>query len=73
MPGMGPTKIALSRPQPGEYASYYEKYIGMITGTDIVSILEAQRLLFDDAESLRRIAGSNARQDHAAARYRTAV
>jgi hypothetical protein len=44
MPGMGPTKIALSRPQPGEYASHYEKYIGMVTGTDIVSILEAQRL-----------------------------
>jgi hypothetical protein len=44
MPGMRPAKIAPSRPQPGEYAPYYEKYIALVAGNDIVSILEAQRL-----------------------------
>jgi hypothetical protein len=41
---MSAPKIASSRPQPGEYAAYYEKYIAMVPGNDIVPILEAQRL-----------------------------
>ncbi len=41
---MSPTKVASSRPHPGEYAAYYEKYIAMVAGNDIVPILEAQRL-----------------------------
>jgi uncharacterized damage-inducible protein DinB len=41
---MTPAKIASSRPEPGEYAAYYEKYIAMVPGNDIVPILEAQRL-----------------------------
>lgn len=32
------------RPQPGEYASYYEKYVSLIPGDDILGVLEAQRL-----------------------------
>jgi uncharacterized damage-inducible protein DinB len=38
----GPT-FTIARPQPGEYAPYYEKYISLITGTDILGTLEEQR------------------------------
>ena len=37
-------KAALPRPQAGEYAPYYEKYIALVTGNDVVATLEAQRL-----------------------------
>jgi hypothetical protein len=45
---MNPTAItssatAPSRPEPGEYAPYYEKYISQIPGNDIVATLEDQR------------------------------
>jgi hypothetical protein len=33
-----------SRPEPGEYAAYYEKYVALVPGNDIVVTLEAQRL-----------------------------
>lgn len=33
------------RPEPTEYAAYYEKYVSLITGTDIVAILDGQRML----------------------------
>ncbi len=33
-----------SRPEPGEYAPFYETYVGLIQGNDIVPILESQRL-----------------------------
>lgn len=36
--------MRLARPEPGEYASYYEKYIELYPGNDVVSALEAQRL-----------------------------
>lgn len=36
--------MKLARPEPGEYASFYEKYIGLYPGKDVVSALEAQRL-----------------------------
>jgi hypothetical protein len=40
------TKImAPGRPQAGEYAEYYEKYILLIPGTDILGALEGQRLV----------------------------
>jgi hypothetical protein len=32
------------RPQPSEYAPFYETYVSLIPGNDIVPILEAQRL-----------------------------
>ncbi len=41
---MSPVKAASTRPQPTEYASYYEKYVSQVQGHDIVAILEAQRL-----------------------------
>src|SRR6266851_120388 len=40
---MEPKKAAL-RPVPGEYAPSYEAYISKVKGSDIVGILEAQRL-----------------------------
>jgi uncharacterized damage-inducible protein DinB len=41
---MEPKKAAVSRPEPGEYAPYYETYISKVKGSDIVGILEAQSL-----------------------------
>ena len=35
--------MAHARPQPHEYAPYYEKYISLISGDDAVPALEAQR------------------------------
>ena len=36
--------MKLPRPEAGEYAPYYEKYISLVPGNDILSALEAQRL-----------------------------
>ena len=41
---MEPKKAAATRPEPGEYAPYYETYISKVKGSDIVGILDAQRL-----------------------------
>jgi uncharacterized damage-inducible protein DinB len=41
---MEPRRAATARPEPGEYAPYYETYISKVKGSDILSILEAQRL-----------------------------
>src|SRR5260370_41926176 len=41
---MEPKKAAVSRPEPGENAPYYETYISKVKGSDIVGILESQRL-----------------------------
>lgn len=35
--------MKLARPEAGEYASYYERYIGLFPGMDVLSALEAQR------------------------------
>lgn len=43
-PRMIPRRAPINRPQAGEYASYYEKYVSLIPGDDILSVLEAQRL-----------------------------
>lgn len=32
-----------SRPEPGEYAPYYDRYISLITGNEILTTLDAQR------------------------------
>jgi|SRR5208337_2771220 len=37
------TAIASLRPQPGEYASYYDRYIPLVQGSDILAALEDQR------------------------------
>jgi hypothetical protein len=36
--------MKLIRPGPTEYAAYYETYVSLITGNDILNVLEAQRL-----------------------------
>jgi uncharacterized damage-inducible protein DinB len=37
--------VAPGRPQAGEYAEYYAKYIALVPGTDILGTLEGQRLV----------------------------
>lgn len=37
------TAISIGRPEPGEYAPYYERYISLIAETDILGTLESQR------------------------------
>jgi len=34
---------SIPRPEPGEYAPYYDRYISLISGTDILGTLDAQR------------------------------
>ena len=34
----------MNRPQPSEYADYYGNYIAKVPGTDVLSVLESQRL-----------------------------
>jgi uncharacterized damage-inducible protein DinB len=41
---MIPKRVSQTRPQSGEYASYYEKYVSLISSDDIFGVLEAQRL-----------------------------
>jgi DinB superfamily len=41
---MEPKRAAAARPEPGEYASFYETYISKIKGNNILNVLEAQRL-----------------------------
>jgi len=35
--------FVIARPEPGEYAPYYDRYISLIPGTDILGTLDAQR------------------------------
>src|SRR6267154_2523910 len=41
---MEPKRAVAARPEPCEYAPYYETYISKVKGNDILGILEAQRL-----------------------------
>jgi DinB superfamily len=43
--------LASSRPDPSEYAPYYEKYISLVPSGDIVSVLES---LLDSSQALLR-------------------
>jgi len=38
-----PAALRIARPEPGEYAPYYERYISLITGSDILGTLDGQR------------------------------
>src|SRR6201981_3241756 len=41
-----PVKLpAQVRPQPTEYAAFYESYVSLVPGTDILGVLEAQGML----------------------------
>lgn len=35
--------LNIARPEPGEYAPYYDRYISLVTATDILGTLESQR------------------------------
>jgi uncharacterized damage-inducible protein DinB len=37
-------RAMVARPEPNEYAAYYEKYISLVPGNDILGALETQRL-----------------------------
>lgn len=37
-------RASVERPEPGEYAPHYEQYVALVKGSDIVGLLEAQRL-----------------------------
>jgi uncharacterized damage-inducible protein DinB len=40
---IAPPGFTISRPQPGEYAPYYERYIALVQGEDILTTLDQQR------------------------------
>src|SRR5258708_21863558 len=40
---VSPAALTIARPEPGEYARYYDRYISLVAGTDILTALEAQR------------------------------
>jgi hypothetical protein len=37
------TPLSVPRPEPGEYSPYYDRYISLIPGTEILATLESQR------------------------------
>jgi hypothetical protein len=38
-----PTAVTIARPEQGEYAPYYDRYVALVTGTDILATLDEQR------------------------------
>jgi hypothetical protein len=38
-----PPAFTIARPQPGEYAPYYDRYISLVQGEDILNTLDQQR------------------------------
>jgi hypothetical protein len=38
-----PPALNIARPEPGEYAPYYDRYISLISGSDILGTLDSQR------------------------------
>jgi uncharacterized damage-inducible protein DinB len=38
-----PPAFTIARPQPGEYAPYYDRYISLVQGDDILNTLDQQR------------------------------
>ena len=38
-----PSALTIARPQPDEYAPYYDRYISLVAGNDILTILDEQR------------------------------
>jgi hypothetical protein len=38
-----PAALSVTQPEPGEYSPYYERYISLIGGNDILGTLDAQR------------------------------
>ncbi len=42
-PALIAPSLTIGRPEPGEYAPYYERYISLVEGEDILSTLDNQR------------------------------
>lgn len=40
---VSPSAFTISRPEPSEFAPYYERYISLVPGTDILGTLDSQR------------------------------
>src|SRR6195256_4198279 len=40
---VAPPTLAIARPQPGEYAPYYDRYISLVADNDILTTLDEQR------------------------------
>jgi uncharacterized damage-inducible protein DinB len=40
---ISPPTFTIARPQPGEYAPYYDRYIALVPGEDILNTLDQQR------------------------------
>jgi len=40
---LSPLAVNIGRPEPGEYAPYYERYISLVAGSDILAALDSQR------------------------------
>jgi uncharacterized damage-inducible protein DinB len=40
---VSPANLMIARPEPDEYAPYYERYISLVRGTDLLTTLDAQR------------------------------
>jgi uncharacterized damage-inducible protein DinB len=40
---VNPQTFTVARPQPGEYAPYYERYVSLVQGDDILNALDHQR------------------------------
>ena len=38
-----PPTLAIARPQPGEYAPYYDRYVSLVADNDILTTLDEQR------------------------------
>ena len=38
-----PAALTIARPEPGEYAPYYDRYISLVPGSDILAALDSQR------------------------------
>jgi hypothetical protein len=45
MAAMPEKYIPVLRPQPSEYAAYYEKYVALVPGADVMAALETQQML----------------------------
>jgi uncharacterized damage-inducible protein DinB len=42
-PAASPATLTIARPETGEYAPYYERYVSLVAGADILKTLDAQR------------------------------
>jgi len=42
-PAVTAASFTITRPEPGEYAPYYDRYISLVAGSDILGTLDAQR------------------------------